>query len=260
MDRLRDKVAIITGAARGQGAEEARLFVAEGAQVVATDILDDEGKALAAELGDAVTYLHHDVRREEDWAQVVAEAEGRFGKVDVLVNNAGVLVTGKMTHEVTLPEYLAVIEVNQVGVFLGMRAVVPAMLTQRAGSIINISSYNGLAGLGGMVAYTASKFAVRGMTKVAALEYGKAGVRVNSVHPGGVDTEMTRALWGGRPLTPAEEQMAYGRTAIGRVGQAAEIGAAVVFLASDESSFCTGAEFVVDGGMSAGMVIDAARA
>jgi len=260
MDRLRDKVAIITGGARGQGAEEARLFAAEGAQVVATDILDDEGKALAAELGDAVTYLHHDVRREEEWAQVVAETEARFGKIDVLVNNAGILVTGKMTHEVPLRDYMQVIEVNQVGVFLGMRAVIPVMLKRRTGSIINISSYNGLAGLGGMVAYTASKFAVRGMTKVAALEYGKAGVRVNSVHPGGVDTDMTRALWGGRPMSPAEEQAAYGRTAIGRVGRPAEIGAAVVFLASDESSFCTGAEFVVDGGMSAGMVIDQARA
>ncbi len=260
MQRLRDKVAIITGGARGQGAEEARLFAAEGARVVATDILDDEGKALAAELGDAVTYLHHDVRSADEWAQVVAETEASFGRVDVLVNNAGVLVTGKMTHEVALEEYMKVVEVNQVGVFLGMRAVIPAMLERRAGSIINISSYNGLAGLGGMVAYTASKFAVRGMTKVAALEYGRAGIRVNSVHPGGVDTEMTRALWGGRALTAAEEQMAYGRTAIGRVGQAAEIAAAVVFLASDESSFCTGAEFVVDGGMSAGMVIDDARA
>jgi 3alpha(or 20beta)-hydroxysteroid dehydrogenase len=260
MDRLRDKVAIISGGARGQGAAEARLFAAEGAQVVATDILDDEGKALAEEAGDAVTYLHHDVRREEDWAQVVAETEARFGRIDVLVNNAGILVTGKMTHEVTLPEYMEVIETNQVGVFLGMRAVVPAMLRRRSGSIINISSYNGLAGLGGMVAYTASKFAVRGMTKVAALEYGKAGIRVNSVHPGGVDTDMTRALWGNRPLTPAEEELAYGRTAIGRVGQAAEIGAAVLFLASDESSFCTGAEFIVDGGMSAGQVIDRSRA
>ncbi|HVM63850.1 MAG TPA: glucose 1-dehydrogenase [Acidimicrobiales bacterium] len=260
MDRLRDKVAIITGGARGQGAAEARLFAAEGAHVVATDILDDEGKAVAEEVGDAVTYLHHDVRREEDWAQVVAETEARFGRIDVLVNNAGILVTGKMTHELPLAEYMEVVETNQVGVFLGMRAVVPVMLRRRAGSIINISSYNGLAGLGGMVAYTASKFAVRGMTKVAALEYGKAGIRVNSVHPGGVDTDMTRALWGGRPMTPAEEQLAYGRTAIGRVGQPAEIGAAVLFLASDESSFCTGAEFVVDGGMSAGQVIDRARA
>ncbi len=260
MDRLRGKVAIITGGARGQGAAEARAFVAEGAQVVATDILDDEGKALAAELGDSVTYLHHDVRREEEWEQVVAETSARFGRIDVLVNNAGILVTGKMTHEVSLAEYMEVIETNQIGVFLGMRAVVPVMLERRSGSIINISSYNGLGGLGGMVAYTASKFAVRGMTKVAALEYGKAGIRVNSVHPGGVDTEMTRALWGGRAMTAQEEEAAYGRTAIGRVGQPEEIAEAVLFLASDEASFCTGAEFVIDGGMSAGMVIDRARA
>src|ERR1700736_2813023 len=229
MDRLGGKVAVITGGARGQGAAEARAFVAEGANVVVTDVLDDEGKALAGELGDAAVYLHHDVRREEDWASVVSEAESRFGKLDVLVNNAGILAMGVLTHDLALSEYMRVIEVNQIGVFLGMKAAIPAMLRQRKGSIVNISSTNGFAGYGGTIAYTASKFAVRGMTKNAALEYGKAGIRVNSVHPGGIDTPMTQELMGGRPMTPAEEQGAYGMTALGRVGHPPEVAALVVF-------------------------------
>jgi 3alpha(or 20beta)-hydroxysteroid dehydrogenase len=256
MDRLSGKVAIITGGARGQGAAEAQAFVAEGAQVVVTDVLDDDGKALVDGLGDAATYLHHDVRREEDWAQAVAEAESRFGKLDVLVNNAGILEIGRMTHDTTLDDYMRVIEINQVGVFLGMRAALPAMLRHRSGSIVNISSTNGFAGYGGTIAYTASKFAVRGMTKTAALEYGKVGIRVNSIHPGGIDTPMTQEL---TPDQGAAED-AYDFMAMGRVGKPQEIANLALFLASDESSYCTGAEFIADGGQLAGTVNPYARA
>ena len=176
--------------ARGQGAAEVRLFVAEGAHVVFGDILDDLGKELAAELGDDAVYVHLDVRQESDWRGIVDEAETRFGRLDALVNNAGVLTMGTLTHDTELEDYRRIIEVNQIGVFLGMKSAIPAMLRNHGGSIVNISSTNGLAGLGGTIAYTASKFAVRGMTKNAALEYGKAGIRVNSIHPGAMDTPM----------------------------------------------------------------------
>jgi len=261
MGRLDGKVALISGAARGQGEAEVRRFVAEGAQVVFGDILDDLGEVVAKELGDAAHYLHLDVRKEDDWQQAVAEAESRYGKLDVLVNNAGVLDMSTLTHETSLEAYMRVVEINQIGCFLGMRTALPAMLRQRKGSIVNISSTNGLAGYGGSIAYTASKFAIRGMTKNAALEYGAAGIRVNSVHPGGVDTAMTRPddqdLGG---FTEEDQAAVWGMTPIPRIGQPADIANVVLFLASDESAYCTGAEFVVDGGMTAGAVNPYARA
>jgi 3alpha(or 20beta)-hydroxysteroid dehydrogenase len=256
MGRLDGKVAVISGGARGQGEAEVRRFAAEGAHVVFGDMRDELGEAVAKDVGDQVLYQHLDVRSEDDWQRVVKEAEQRFGKLDVLVNNAGVLQFGPITHNVTLDEYMSLIEINQVGVFLGMRTAIPAMLRNRGGSIVNISSTNGFAGYGGTIAYTASKFAVRGMTKTAALEYGKAGIRVNSIHPGGIDTPMTQEL------TPDQgaAQDAYDFMAMGRVGQPQEIANLALFLASDESSYCTGAEFIADGGQLAGTVNPFARA
>jgi 3alpha(or 20beta)-hydroxysteroid dehydrogenase len=164
-----------------------------------------------------------------------------------------------MTHETSLADYMRLIEINQVGVFLGMRAAIPQMLGRGGGSIVNISSTNGFSGYGGTIAYTASKFAVRGMTKTAALEYGKAGIRVNSIHPGGIDTPMTRTEDLGE-MTAEEQDAMYGSFALGRVGQPEEVANLALFLASDESSYCTGAEFLVDGGMLAGVVNPYARA
>ena len=258
MGRLEGKVAIITGGARGQGEAEVRRFVAEGATVLFGDVLDDLGEKVAADIGSDAVYVHHDVRREEGWVTIVDEAERRFGKLDVLVNNAGVLSFGTVTHETTLEDYMRLVDINQVGVFLGMKTAIPAMMRNRGGSIVNISSTNGFAGYGGTIAYTASKFAVRGMTKTAALEYGKANIRVNSIHPGGIDTPMTRPDNLGE-LGEADQVEMYGQFALGRGGQPDEVAYVALFLASDESSYCTGAEFLVDGGMLAGFTNPHAR-
>ena len=241
MNRLAGKVALITGAARGQGAAAARAFVAEGATVVLADVLDDEGKALADELG--ADYRHLDVSEEDDWATVVAET--RF---TVLVNNAGILHFAALT-DTTLADYERVVRVNQIGCFLGMRAVVPGMIAAGGGSIVNTSSIEGLAAAPLLVAYTASKFAIRGMTKAAAMELGGKGIRVNSVHPGMIETQMLPTALGGVSV----DLTRIGRKVpLRRVGRAEEIANLVVFLASDESSYCTGSEFVADGGATAG--------
>ncbi|MER7012909.1 glucose 1-dehydrogenase [Saccharopolyspora sp. NPDC000359] len=242
--RLAGKVAIITGAARGQGAAAARRFVAEGAQVLIADVADEAGKALADELGPAATYQHLDVSSEDDWVDAV-RAAGELGRINVLVNNAGVLHFSELA-DTSLADYERVIRVNQVGTFLGMREVVPAM-SDGGGSVINVSSVEGIGGMPLMVAYAASKFAIRGMTKVAAVELGRHGIRVNSVHPGAIDTRMIPEAVGGEvPMDQVGK-----RVALGRVGQPEEIADLVVFLASDESSYCTGAEFVADGGATA---------
>jgi 3alpha(or 20beta)-hydroxysteroid dehydrogenase len=245
MGRLDGKVALITGAARGQGAAAARRFVAEGAKVLIADIVDDEGKALADELGAA--YQHLDVSSEDDWTAAVDRAVEEFGSLTVLVNNAGILHFSEL-GKTKLADYERVIRVNKIGAFLGMRSVVEPMSRAGVGSIVNVSSVEGLAGMPFLVAYTASKFAIRGMTKVAALELGPKGIRVNSVHPGMIDTKMVSDAAGGAEI---DTSWVGKKVALGRVGQPSEIANLVVFLASDESSYSTGAEFVADGGATA---------
>lgn len=242
--RLDGKIALITGAARGQGAAAARRFVEEGARVVLTDVLDDQGKELAAELG--AEYCHLDVSSEEDWASAVAFTVETLGDITVLVNNAGILHFSALA-ETTLADYQRVIGINQVGTFLGMRAVVESMTSAGGGSIVNVSSVEGLAGMPYLVAYTASKFAIRGMTKVAALELGKHGIRVNSVHPGAIDTSMVSETLG----HPIDMSPIGKKVALRRVGHAEDVAGVVLFLASDESAYCTGAEIAVDGGATA---------
>ncbi|MDT4939435.1 MAG: 3alpha(or 20beta)-hydroxysteroid dehydrogenase [Pseudonocardiales bacterium] len=245
MGQLDGKVAIITGAARGQGAAAARLFVEEGARVVIADVNDEVGKELAQELGDASYYRHLDVSAEDEWSAVVGEAIDSLGSLDVLVNNAGVLHFSSVA-ETTLADYERVVRINQFGCFLGMRAAARTMT--HGGSIVNLSSVEGLAGMPYTVAYAASKFAIRGMTKVAALELGPKGIRVNSVHPGMIDTKMVQDAIGGHEVdvTPVTKKLA-----LRRVGRADEIAELVLFLASERSSYCTGAEFVADGGSTA---------
>ena len=240
--RLDGKSALITGAARGQGAAAARRFVAEGARVIIADVNDDAGKALADELGTAADYRHLDVSSEAEWAQVTGELD----RLDVLVNNAGVLHFSPLP-KTTLADYERVIRINQIGTFLGMRSAVPLM-REHGGSIVNVSSVEGLAAMPLLVAYSASKFAIRGMTKVAAVELGRHNIRVNSVHPGAIDTDMIRDALGGHDvdMTPVLK-----RLAIPRAGRPEEIANLVLFLASDESSYCTGAEFAADGGATA---------
>jgi 3alpha(or 20beta)-hydroxysteroid dehydrogenase len=246
MSSLDGKVALVTGGARGMGAAEVRRLHGAGATVVAADILDDDGAVLVAELGDLASYLHLDVTSEDAWLEVVEHIERDFGHLDVLVNNAGILKFNALV-DTPLAEFREVLEVNLIGTFLGMKAVIPAMKRAGGGSIVNISSTEGLAGTVFCGAYTASKFGVRGITKVAAIEYGSDKIRVNSVHPGGIDTPMTRAVMD-------EEGRKYvGKRVAGlkRMGEADEVAGVVLFLASDDSSYCTGAEFVVDGGVTA---------
>ena len=248
MARLAGKVALITGAARGQGAAEARLFAAEGAKVVVTDVLDDDGELVAKELGDAAAFVHHDVTEPDAWQAAVAAALETFGRLDVLVNNAGVF---RYTPLATTPveEFDAVIRINQRSVFLGMQAVIGAMTQAGGGSIVNVSSIAGLRGSPGTAAYSASKWAVRGLTKVAALELASLKIRVNSIHPGIIDTPMLDdLLFTG---DAAARQAIGARIPMGEVATADQVARMALFLASDDSDHSTGAEFVVDGGLTA---------
>ncbi|BDN82808.1 MULTISPECIES: SDR family oxidoreductase [Mycobacterium] len=239
--RLTGKVALVSGGARGMGASHVRALVAEGAHVVLGDILDDEGRAVAAELGDAARYVHLDVTQPEQWTAAVDTAVNEFGGLHVLVNNAGILNIGTI-EDYALSEWQRILDINVTGVFLGIRAAVKPMKEAGRGSIINISSIEGLAGTIASHGYTVSKFAVRGLTKSTALELGPSGIRVNSIHPGLVKTPMTE--WVPEDLF---------QTALGRAAEPMEVSNLVVYLASDESRYSTGAEFVVDGGTVAGL-------
>jgi 3alpha(or 20beta)-hydroxysteroid dehydrogenase len=243
--KLDGRVALITGGARGQGAAESALFASEGAAVVLTDVLDADGRATAKAVGG--TYLHHDVTSESRWDEVVAEVLQQHGKIDILVNNAGIFKTGGILNT-SLEDYRRVIEVNQVGVFLGMRAVAKPMVERGSGAIVNISSIAGMQGSPGAVAYGASKWAVRGMTKGAASELGRYGIRVNSIHPGLIETPMLHEIPG---IDAGGADRWVRRIPIGRVAEANEVAKLALFLASDESSYCSGSEFIVDGGMTA---------
>lgn len=247
MDRLKGKVAIITGGARGMGAATSRLFAAEGAKVAITDLLEEAGAALAAELGDAARFYRHDVSSEADWAAVVGAVAADLGPVDILVNNAGILLFRTLL-DTSLEEYRRVLDVNLTGEFLGIKAVAPGMIARGKGSIVNISSVDGMKGANGLAAYSSSKWGVRGLTRVAALELGHRGIRVNSVHPGGVDTVMTN--YEGAAREKVNER--FGNIPLQRVGGPEEVARATLFLASDDASYLAGAEIAVDGGMLTG--------
>jgi NAD(P)-dependent dehydrogenase (short-subunit alcohol dehydrogenase family) len=248
--RLDGKVALISGGARGQGAAEAAFFAREGARVVFGDILDEEGRKVEAKIresdGEAI-YLHLDVTNEADWVAAVATAVNRYGKLDILVNNAGVLSWGTL-EDTTPEEWDRVMDVNAKGVFLGTKAAIPEMRKAGGGSIVNISSISGMIGQDSIQpVYNASKGAVRLLTKTTAIQYAKEGIRANSVHPGSVATPMNAA----RRADPELYRQSLSLIPLGRAAEPEEIAYAVLYLASDESSFVTGSELVIDGGFTA---------
>ena len=249
MDRLKGKVALISGGARGQGSAEAKLFAAEGANVVVGDILDIKGKETVDRINDArvsAKYVHLDVTSKDDWDSAVIETIHNFGKIDILVNNAGITLI-RTVEETTVEEWDTVNEINSKGVFLGLKCCIPAMLNSSGGSIINISSIAGLIGMGNIAAYSASKGAVRLLTKSTAVQYGPKGIRCNSIHPGVIDTEMTKESMSDE----LKRQNVLDRTPLGTLGTVNDIALAALYLASDESRYVTGTELVVDGGATA---------
>ncbi|WP_024286922.1 glucose 1-dehydrogenase [Cellulomonas sp. KRMCY2] len=241
MARLDGKVAIVTGGARGMGAEDTRRLVAEGARVVIADVLDADGQALAAELPDSTIFVHLDVSSAASWAAAIEATHAAFGPVTTLVNNAGILSYASV-DTAEEEDFRRVLSVNLVGPFLGIKAVVPDMKSAGGGSIVNISSAAGLVGLPSLAAYTSSKWGLRGLTKEAALDLGRFGIRVNSIHPGGIRT----------PMAAGADDSMFATQAMPRIGEVREIAAAVAFLASDDASYITGAELAVDGGMVLG--------
>jgi 3alpha(or 20beta)-hydroxysteroid dehydrogenase len=248
--RLEGKVALITGGARGMGASEAQLFIDEGAKVVITDILDDQGKETARRLspdGSRCVFYHHDVTSESDWELVVADAIAAFGQIDVLVNNAGIFEQGSIL-DTSLSQFERTMDINVTGVFLGMKTVAPHMVQRKQGSIINISSVAGLNGTPGFIAYGASKWAVRGMTKGVAKELAPFGVRVNSIHPGIIDTPMLQTF---DDAGEGVREMVRTRIPLGYEAEPIHVARLALYLGSDDSAYSTGSEFIVDGGWSA---------
>lgn len=246
MTEWQNKVVLITGAARGMGAAHVRKFVENGAKVVFTDVLEQEGQALEQELEGKATFFKLDISNAAQWQQVVKDTEVLFGPIHILVNNAGISIKGSIL-ELTEQQYRKVLDVNQLGVFHGMQAVVPSMKKVQDGAIINISSILGIAARADSLAYVSTKFAIRGMTKVAALEFVADGIRVNSVHPGSIKTALTPTVY------PTEEAMQEREREIPlqRFGKVEDVAALVAFLASNEASYITGSEFVIDGGVLA---------
>ena len=247
--RLEGKVALISGGARGQGAVEAKLFASEGASVVIGDILDDLGRQVEAEIAESggnATYVHLDVTSESQWNDAVNTAVERYGKLDILVNNAGILIRAGV-EDTTGEDWDRIMDINGKGVFLGTKAAIPAMREAGGGSIINISSVAGLQGSPASAAYSSTKGAVRILTKSTAVQYAKEGIRCNSVHPGIIHTDMTKDTLD----TPEGERDWRVRVPMGRIGESEDVAKGVLFLASDESSYMTGSELVIDGGITA---------
>lgn len=243
MGKLDGKVAVVTGGARGIGAEISRLFAAEGARVVVADVLTQEGEALAEEIGDAALFMHLDVTDESQWAQVVAVAEQEFGPIDVLVNNAGIVAFGTVAEQ-ELKSFQHVLDVNLVGPWLGMHVAFPSMQRAGGGAVVNVSSTAGLMGYSNLGAYVASKWGLRGLTKSAALEFARDNIRVCSVHPGPIRTPMTAQF---------DDSMCEAQP-IPRFGEPQEVAKMVLFVVAD-ATYSTGTEFVVDGGATVGSLL-----
>lgn len=249
--KLDGKVAIVTGGARGQGAATARLFAAEGARVVIADILENDGEKLARELGSATVFRRLDVTDEEDWRKAVAEVSKRWGGVDILINNAGVVHPAAIT-DLKKSDFERVLQINLIGSWLGIKSVAATMIARGKGAIVNICSTSGLWGMNGLAAYSSSKWALRGLTKTAAMELGLKGIRVNAVFPGGINTPMGNIT--NEPV--ADLAKYYQRQPIQRIGEPEEVARTSLFLVSDDASYLCGSEVAVDGGLSLGVYND----